>query len=311
MKISLYTIGKSRGNMGHGYEIEELKQRLIEILSDSKMGISGSEISKILNVSRITMTKYLKILAAEGFLRERIIGNTTLWFLELGQESFIFPDDYFKVTPQYLDYLVKGSERQVYSLIKNCIRSKGSVPKLVGEVILPAINHIQTLYDDGKIGNSELKLLENIISNSLQIFNQIPKVSNSKKNIIVLSGDSESNLLSKAASASLYSNEWMVFELGDMSSAINVLFDLDFQKLVSKIWKQKSGILIVVVFSTSRERLNFFADSINSIKEKIGKRMKLVLCGKIENKPKLNCDLYTEKFEDVIQWSETVYENSK
>jgi len=104
---------------------------------------------------------------------------------------------------------------------------------------------------------------------------------------------------------------WMVFDLGDMSSAINVLFDLDFQKLVSKIWKQKSGILIVVVFSNSKERLNFFADSINSIKEKIGKRMKLVLCGKLENKTKLNCDLHTEKFEDVIQWSETVYDNSK
>ncbi len=297
--------------MGQGYEIEKLKQKLIEILSDSKMGMSGSEISKVLDVSRITMTKYLKILAAEGFLREQVIGNTTLWFLELGQESFIFPDDYFKVTPQYLNYLVKGSERQVYSLIKNCIRSKGSVPKLVSEIILPAIDHIQTLYDDGKIGNSELKLLENIVSNSLQIFNQIPKVSNSKKNIIVLSGDSESNLLSKAASASFYSNEWMVFDLGDMSSAINVLFDLDFQKLVSKIWKQKSGILIVVVFSNSKERLNFFADSINSIKEKIGKRMKLVLCGKMENKSKLNCDLYTEKFEDVIQWSETVYDNSK
>ncbi len=297
--------------MGQGYEIEKLKQKLIEILSDSKMGMSGSEISKVLDVSRITMTKYLKILAAEGFLREQVIGNTTLWFLELGQESFIFPDDYFKVTPQYLNYLLKGSERQVYSLIKNCIRSKGSVPKLVSEIILPAIDHIQTLYDDGKIGNSELKLLENIVSNSLQIFNQIPKVSNSKKNIIVLSGDSESNLLSKAASASFYSNEWMVFDLGDMSSAINVLFDLDFQKLVSKIWKQKSGILIVVVFSNSKERLNFFSDSINSIKEKIGKRMKLVLCGKMENKSKLNCDLYTEKFEDVIQWSETVYDNSK
>jgi len=46
---------------------------------------------------------------------------------------------------------------------------------------------------------------------------------------------------------------------------IDVLFDLDFQKLVSKIWKQKSGILIVLVFSNTIERLNFFADSINPI----------------------------------------------
>ena len=297
--------------MGKGYQIEELKEKLIEVLADSKMGMSGIEISEKLKVSRITMTKYLKVFAAEGFLRQKIIGNTTLWFLESGQESFRFPDDYFKVEPQYLNYLIKGTESQVFSLIKNCIHSGGSVYKLVTEVILPAIHSIQALYDDGKIGNSELKLLGNTISKSLQIFNQIPVEANPKKKIIVLSGDPESTLLSEAASASFHSNEWNVFHLGDMSSAITLLYDLDFQKLVSKIWKQKSGILIVVVFSNTKERLNFFADSLYPIKEKMGKRMNLVLCGKAEKKVKLDCDLQTEKLENVIQWSDTVYENSK
>ncbi len=297
--------------MGRGYRIDELKQKLIEVLQDSKMGMSGIEISEKLNVSRITMTKYLKVLAAEGFLRQKIIGNTNLWFLELGQETFIFPNDYFKVESHYLDYLIKGSESQVFSLIKNCIYSDASVYKLIIEVIIPAINSIQALYDEGKIGNSEVKFLGNVISKSLQIFNQITVESNLKKKIIVLSGDPESTLLSEAASASFHSTEWTVFHLGDMSSAINVLFDLDFQKLVSKIWKQKSGILIVLVFSKTKERLNFFADSISTLKEKMGKQMNLVLCGKIEKKTKLDCDLQTEKFEDVINWSETVYENSK
>jgi hypothetical protein len=297
--------------MGKGYQIEELKEKLIEVLADSKMGMSGIEISEKLKVSRITMTKYLKVFAAEGFLRQKIIGNTTLWFLESGQETFRFPDDYFKVEPQYLNYLIKGTESQVFSLIKNCIHSEGSVYKLVTEVILPAIHSIQALYDDGKIGNSELKLLGNTISKSLQIFNQIPVEANPKKKIIVLSGDPESTLLSEAASASFHSNEWNVFHLGDMSSAITLLYDLDFQKLVSKIWKQKSGILIVVVFSNTKERLNFFADSLYPIKEKMGKRMNLVLCGKAEKKVKLDCDLQTEKLENVIQWSDTVYENSK
>jgi len=310
-EISLYTIAKFTNPMGRSYRIDELKQKLVDVLQDSKMGMSGIEISEKLDVSRITMTKYLKVLGAEGFLRQKIIGNTTLWFLELGQETFSFPDDYFKVEPQYLDYLTKGSESQVFSLIKNCLYSNASVYKLIIEVIIPAIHSIQTLYDQGKIGNSEVKLLGNIISKSLQIFNQITVESNPKKKIIVLSGDPESTLISEAASASFYSAEWTVFHLGDMSSTINVLFDLDFQKLVSKIWKQKSGLLIVVVFSNIEERLNFFADSINPIKEKMGKQMNLVLCGKMEKKAKLDCDLQTEKFEDVIHWSETVYENLK
>jgi len=297
--------------MAKGYHVEDLKQKLIQILSNSKIGMSGTEISEKLDVSRITMAKYLKFLSAEGFLRQKTNGNTTLWYLESGQESFNFPDDYFKVATQYLDYLLKDSEDQVFSLIKNCIHSNASIYKLVIEVIIPAIRHIHSLYDEGKIGTSEAKLLGNTISKSLQIFNQIQIESNPKKNIIVLSGDSENTLLSESASASLHSTEWTVFHLGDMSSAINVLFDLDFQKLVSKIWRKKLGILMVVVFSTTKERLNFFSDSINPIKEKMGKRMKLIFCGKTSEKTKLSCDMQTENFEDVIQWCETVFENSQ
>lgn len=297
--------------MGRGYQIDELKQKLAEMLQDSKMGMSGIEISNKLVISRITMTKYLKIFAAEGFLRQKIIGNTTLWLLESGQETFRFPDDYFKVESQYLDYLIKGLETQVFSLVKNCIHSQATVYNLIVEVIIPAIHHVQSQYDEGKIGNSEAKLLGTIISKSLQILYHIPGNSNPKKKIIILSGDSENTLLSEAASTSFHSNEWTVFHLGDMSSAINVLFDLDLQKLVGKIWKQISGVLIVVVFSNSKERLNFFADSINPIKKKMGKRMQLVLCGKLEKKAKMDCDLQAEKFENVRQWSETVYENSK
>ena len=297
--------------MGKGYESAEIRQKLIDLLDDSKTGMSGVEISKKLGVNRTTMTKYLKVFAAEGFLRQNNIGNITLWFLESGQEAYSFPDDYFKVAPQYLEKLIKGQETQIYSLIKNCLNSGASVPKLVTEVIIPSIDSIQKLYDDGKIGNTEEKLLQNIISKSLQIFNQISIDSNPKNNIIVISADAHSSLLSEAASASLHSNGWKVFHLGDMSSAINVLFDLDLQKLMGKIWKQKSGIMIVLVFSNTEEGLHFFAESVNSIKEKLGKRVRLALCGKVGKKTKIQSDLISEKFEDVLQWSKTVSESSK
>ena len=297
--------------MGKGYESAEIRQKLIDLLDDSKTGMSGVEISKKLGVNRTTMTKYLKVFAAEGFLRQNNIGNITLWFLESGQEAYSFPADYFKVAPQYIEKLIKGQETQIYSLIKNCLNSGASVPKLVTEVIIPSIDSIQKLYDDGKIGNTEEKLLQNIISKSLQIFNQISIDSNPKNNIIVISSDAHSNLLSEAASASLHSDGWKVFHLGDMSSAINVLFDLDLQKLMGKIWKQKSGIMIILVFSNTEEGLHFFAESVNSIKEKLGKRVRLALCGKVGKKTKIQSDLISEKFEDVLQWSKTVSESSK
>jgi hypothetical protein len=297
--------------MGKGYSTEEIREKLISILDDSVSGMSGVEISEKMGINRITMSKYLKVFAAEGLLRQKNIGNVTLWFLEPGQESFNFPDDYFKVIPRYLDYLVKGTEDQVFSLIRNCIHSGGTVNRLVLEVIFPSINNVKKLFDDGKIGTSEQNLLMNTISKSLQIFNQIQVVSDPKKNIVVIAAESQSRLYSEAASAVYHSDGWNVSHLGDMSSSINVLFDLDLQKLIGKIWKQKPGILIIAVFSQTDEGLTFFADSINSIKEKSGKQMKLALCGKVSKKTKIQSDLTSEKIGDILQWSQTISQNLK
>ena len=198
--------------MGRGYSTKEVREKLILILGDSVSGMSGVEISKKIGINRITMSKYLKVFAAEGLLRQKNIGNITLWFLEPGQESFKFPDDYFKVVTQYLDYLVKGTEDQVYSLIRNCIHSGGTVNRLVLEVIFPSIDHIQKLFDDGKIGTSEQSLLMNTISKSLQIFNQIQVVSDPKKNIVVIAADAQSRLYSEAASAVYHSDGWKTAE---------------------------------------------------------------------------------------------------
>ena len=297
--------------MGKGYSTEDIRQKLISILDGDVSGMSGIEISKKVGINRITMAKYLRVFAAEGLLRQKNIGNLTLWFLEPGQESFTFPDDYFKISSQYLEYLIKGTEDQVYSLIRNCLHSGGKANHLILEVIFPSIDHVQKLYDDAKIGTSEQNLLNTTISKSLQIFNQIPIVSNPKKNVVVMASDAKSRLYSESASAAYHSNGWNVSHLGDMSSAINILFDLDFQKLIGKIWKQKSGILIVAVFSHTDEGLIFFSDSVNSIKEKYGKSMKLALCGKVSKKTKIKSDVVSSKIGDILQWSQTVFDNLK
>ena len=298
-------------NMVRGYLVEEIREKLISILKDSDSGLSGVEISKKINVSRITMIKYLKVFAAEGLLRQKNIGNVTLWFLEPGQESFIFPDDYYKITSKYLELLVKGNEDQVYSLIRNCLHSGASINKLILEVIYPTIEYVNNLFDSGKIGAAEQNLLGTTISKSLNIFNQISISADPKKNVVVIAADPDSVLISESASASYHSDGWNVSHLGDMSSAINVLFDLDFQKLVGKIWKQKPGVLLIVIFSQTSEGLTFFADSINPNKKKSDKFMKLALCGKISKKTKINSDLLSDKIGDILQWSNTISENLK
>ena len=195
-------------------------------------------------------------------------------------------------------------------MIRNCLHSDAETRKIMSEIVIPAITSIQKLYKDGKIGNSEEKLLRQIISNSIQIFNLVPIENNPKKNMIILSADAQSVLLAETAAATFHSDGWKVSTLGDMSSAIDVLFDLDLQKFLGKVWKQKNGIMIVVVFSDTEEGLNFFSEAVGSVKENVGKKLFLALCGKVEKKTEIKADLISEKPEDIIQWCQTTFESS-
>ena len=105
------------------------------------------------------------------------------------------------------------------------------------------------------------------------------------------------------------SNDWKVSLLGDMSLSIDVLFDLELTKLLSKIWKTKQGLMIVVVFSKTDESLKFFSDSFYSVKGKNDENLHLILSGKIGKKISVKSDLQTEKLEDILQWSQTKFEN--
>lgn len=296
--------------MARGYDETEVKFRLIKLLHSSKSGISGVEISEKLGINRVTMSKYLNKFAAEGTITQKNIGNLNLWFVDEDIEQLNFPDDYFLVQEKFLSHVIDCNERHVNNLIKNCINSKAKMDKIITEIIIPTIPHIQKLFDDGKIGKSEEQLMIGIISNSLQMITYHSGHSDSGKNVIILSADSESILSSESAAAAFRSQNWNVFSIGDISSSIDVLFDLELRKLLSKTWKSKDGVMIVLVFSQTEEGLKFISDSFYSVKEKSENNLFIVLSGKTGKKVKIKGDLSASKLEDILQWSNTKYENS-
>lgn len=296
--------------MARGYDETEVKFRLIKLLHSSKSGISGVEISEKLGINRVTMSKYLNKFAAEGTITQKNIGNLNLWFVDEDIEQLNFPDDYFLVQEKFLSHVIDCNERHVNNLIKNCINSKAKMDKIITEIIIPTIPHIQKLFDDGKIGKSEEQLMTGIISNSLRMITYHSGHSDSGKNVIILSADSESILSSESAAAAFRSQNWNVFSIGDISSSIDVLFDLELRKLLSKTWKSKEGVMIVLVFSQTEEGLKFISDSFYSVKEKSENNLFIVLSGKTGKKVKIKGDLSASKLEDILQWSNTKYENS-
>lgn len=294
--------------MARGYQTKELKEKLVQVLENSKTGLSGVEISEKLGVNRVTMTKYLNIFATEGMIHQKNIGNVNLWFIEEGTEQYEFPNDYFNVKTKFLELLTTRQEQKVYNLIRNCIQSNVKISTLMTEVVIPVTDSIQELWEKGKITKSEEKLLGTIISNSIQILNQIYLEIDPRKNVIIISADSKSTQTAEAAAVSFHSEGWNVSLLGDLSDSIDVLFDLDIQKFLEKVWTKKNGVMIIVVFSETPDGLKFFAQSINSIRGKMGKNLSLILCGKSKEKTNAKADLITDNLENVIQWSQTTFE---
>lgn len=290
--------------MVRGYVQEDVQEKLIEILSESKTGLSGVEIAEKLGINRATMAKYLNVFAAEGIIKQKNIGNANLWFVESGTERLQFPSDYFHVKEKFLEYLIANQQHQAYSLIRNSLHSGAEIAKIISEIITPAIASVEDLYVKAKIGKSEAKMLRGIISSSIQILVN-PNEPDHKRNAVIISAESQSVLYAQAASCSLSAKGWQVWPLGDMSDAIDVLYDLDLQKFIAKIWKQKQGILVIVIFSATEEGTKFFSESASMIKPKFGKNLHITVCSKAQ-KPNIKAEFASEDFDAVLQWIDSI-----
>lgn len=284
------------------HKIQKIKRNLIELLSNSKIGLSGTEISNKLNINRVTMTKYLNIFVSEGLIRQTTIGNANLWFVEKGITQFDLPDDYFKIKNKYLDYMLEFSSQHSTNLIRSLLHSDSHPTKIILEIIIPAIYHLQKLCSEKKIGRLDAKLSYRIISNSINLINSMVNDADFDKNILIISNE-QNTLQAEAAAASFTSNNWNVLFLGDVSETIDVLFDLDLQKFFGKILANK-GLMLVLIFVESKEKLKFFSETMQIMKAKFDYDIFVILFYN-DIKINVNADLITNDLNIVFQWADT------
>lgn len=297
--------------MVRGYKVEKIKEKLIDVLRDSKTGLSGIEIAEKLKINRLTITKYLQVFAAEGLVKQKNIGNVNLWFIEEGVESFEFPADFFRVKNKYLQYVLLGVSREAHNILRNSLHSGANPTKIITEVIIPSIESVQNSYNTGKIGKSEKNYLDDIILGSIYLITLTERETNLKKNVIVFSTDSNNSLMAQAASAAFHVEGWKISQLGDMSTAIDVMFDIDLQRFLNKIWTKKQGLMVIVVFSSTESTIKFFSQAVVASKAKFGKALHLVFCTKLTKKTKEEADFVSDDIEKILQWCQTVYESTR
>ncbi len=295
--------------MTRGYSEEKIRENLIDVLNQSKSGMTGIEISEKLRINRVTMSKYLKIFAGEGLIKQKNMGNVNLWTIEGGVDKLSFPADFFQVKNKYVDYVLSGSIQEAHTLIRTSLHSGATHKKIVSEVILPTIESVTNSYNNGKIGRSEKNFFDEIISTSISLIGLSGEESNSKKNIVILATDNQNALVAQAASAALRTGKWKVSLLGDMSSAIDVMFDIDLQRFLNKVWSKREGIMIIVIFVSKEGEFKFFSQAVESSRGKFGKNIHLAICTKIAKKTKSGAELVSDDVETLLQWCETMFES--
>ena len=296
--------------MTRGYNPEQIREKLIDALSQSKTGLTGIEIAEKLSVNRVTMAKYLKVFAAESLIKQKNIGNVSLWFIEKGVDQLSFPADLFQVKNRYLEYVLSAASQEVHNLIRTSLYSGANPTKLISEVIVSAIDAVENSYKNGKIGKSEKNLLDELISSSLYLIKLSEKEVDTKKNVVLLSTDHKNSLLALATSAAFQTEKWRVSLLGDMSSAIDVMFDIDLQRFLNKAWPKREGIMIIVIFSSTDSETKFFSQAVDASRAKFGKNLYFALCSEVIKKTKNTADFVSDDIEQLLQWSQTVFESS-
>lgn len=297
--------------MTRGYSTEKIRDKLIDILSQSKTGLTGMEIAEKLKVNRVTISKYLKVFAAEGLIKQKNMGSVNLWFVEAGIDQLNFPKDFFLVKGKYLEYVLSASSHEAHNLIRISLHSGANPSKLICEVIEPAIDAVENAFKNGKVGKSEKSFLDSIISTSISLISLSDGEVNPKKNMVILATDYQNSLHGQAAYAAFHTENWKTSLLGDMSSAIDVLFDIDLQRFLNKIWSPREGIMIIAIFSSTEGAIKFFSQAVDTSKSKFGKNLHLSLYTKMAKKTKTTADFISDDIETLLQWCQTVFESSQ
>lgn len=58
----------------------EIKEKILKLLEGNSEGLTIQEVAESLNINRVTSSKYLSVLVAEGKVRVREVGNARLHY---------------------------------------------------------------------------------------------------------------------------------------------------------------------------------------------------------------------------------------
>lgn len=288
-----------------GYLLEDVKKRIIESLKEEETGLSGVELAKKVNINRVTLTKYLKVLETMGLVKRKSLGISNVWYLDQSMEKASNAKDILDIRKFYMDMLLNYKDGK--SVLLNAVHSNIEPINIIVEVIVPSINTAYELYNRGSITASEVMIINNLALESLILIKLNADRSNkSKASAIFMNAPLESNIIgSKVLEVIFYIKGWNTYFLGSPSSQSDLLFDIDLMRFINKIWK-KDELLLVGIYADEVEHIQGIKEVIEDIRSKTGS-LHILAFAPSDDITFDSKDYHTDELYKAIEWAETLY----
>ena len=298
------------------YTIDEIKNKVVEILRNHEEGMSSIELADAIHVNRMTITKYLNILSAIGLIKRKKIGSINIWTIESGVEDIEFPLDYLHLQQRFITSLVGYNKRELSKILLNIIYSDTEVLKILKEIIIPSSNTIKGLYDRGRLGKTELIYLYNLLFDLVILIEIYHKNTEHNKNIhnIFIAGNQDQILNSKILSVASEVSNCDTIYIGNIEQHIDPFFDIDLQRYITKFWLHKKGTKVIFLCCSEEGSLRFLFTTVDYIKRKMTENIKIVLFVNseiLDLAKDLNFDFITSDLNSLIIWLEELIKQIK
>lgn len=299
--------------MPRGYSLEEVKQKVIDVLMHSSSGLSGVELAERTGINRVTITKYLNILESMGLIKRKCIGNVNLWYIQHGLD--LTAKSALEVQRLYMDALLNYDISKARAVLVNSLHTLTPVG-IVSEVVISTINTLNELYTRGMASIAELMIMNNIVKESLDAIKFNASREERYDAYAVILNLERDDMNSRLLDTLLYVKGWNAYLIDNVSLAdLSLFFDIEMVKFLNKIGKRFSKASLALLCITVGAYEPIVNEFVKSIKEKIASNTFILVFMKgmddstESSIDKRYVDHYSKDVKDSIEWAERLYEN--
>jgi hypothetical protein len=102
--------------------------------------------------------------------------------------------------------------------------------------------------------------------------------------------------------------------IGNIELHIDPFFDIDLEHYITKVWKNKRGIMIICIYSTVERSLRFLSTVTKSMKTKLKGQVYTILSSTSKLKivtDTIDVDYVANDLQSLMEWTEQEYKKLK